>query len=143
MIEKTFIDLSEYRVNKANDMLSQAEILYKSQKYDGSINRSYYAILNGIRSLLALVNLDSSKHTGVLSYFDKYFVKTAIFEKNISKIAHAAFDTRQDNDYEDFYIPSEEEARMQLKEAKYLISEIKVKRKKLINQELNLPVVED
>jgi len=141
MLDKTAIDLSNYRMAKAKDLLSQSRLLYENQKYDGSINRSYYAIFNAIRSLLALVRLDSSKHSGVLAFFDRYFVKTAILEKKYSQIAHSAFDTRQDNDYEDFYIPSEEEARIQQEDAEKFISEIESKRQLSINQEINLPVI--
>ena len=55
-------DLSQHRLHKAKDVLRQAELLLKNNEYDGSINRSYYAIFNAIRSLLALVGLDSRRH---------------------------------------------------------------------------------
>lgn len=82
--------LSQHRLDKAKDVLRQAELLLNNHEYDGSINRSYYAIFNAIRSLLALVGLDSRRHTGVISYFDQYFVKTGICEKQLSTIAHTA-----------------------------------------------------
>lgn len=66
MLDQTAVDLSNYRMEKAQDLLSQAQLLYEAQKYDGSINRSYYAIFNTIRSLLALMRLDSSKHSAEL-----------------------------------------------------------------------------
>ena len=81
MLTDIAIDLSYHRLQKAKDFLLQADLLFEHKKYDGSVNRSYYAIFNAIRSLLALAKLDSSKHTGVLAYFDKYFVKTGIFNK--------------------------------------------------------------
>lgn len=143
MIDKSAKDLSDYRMQKANDLLSQSKLLFENQKFDGSINRSYYAIFNAIRSLLALLKIDSSKHTGVLSFFDRYFVKTDIFEKEYSLIAHSAFDTRQDNDYEDFYVPSGEEAKKQLNEAKKFIEEIENKRQLLVNKEISLPEIND
>lgn len=61
MIDNLLIDLSEYRIKKANDLLIQATILHTNKKYDGSINRSYYAIFNAIRSILALLKSDSTK----------------------------------------------------------------------------------
>ncbi len=111
--------------------------------YDGSINSTYYAIFNAIRSVLSLVKLDSSKHSGVLSLFDKYFVKTGIFDKNYSKVAHSAFDTRQNYDYEDFSIPSEMEASSQFNDAQQFIAEVESKRKKIINGKLDLPDVSE
>lgn len=142
MIDELTVDLSEYRLNKAKDLLFQATLLFDNKKYDGSINRSYYAIFNAIRSLLALVKLDSSKHSGVLSFFDRYFVKTSIFDKRFSKIAHSAFDVRQDNDYEDFYVPGEDESHNQLQEAEIFINEIEVKRQLFLNQDIKLPPID-
>lgn len=139
MIKQTSIDLSQYRLEKAKDLVTQAKILHLNKKYDGSINRSYYAVFNAMRSLLALLKLDSSKHSGVLSYFDRYFVKTMIIEKKFSKIAHAAFEIRQDNDYEDFYQPSEEESEIQLQNCKDFIMQIESVREKLVKMEIMLP----
>jgi uncharacterized protein (UPF0332 family) len=142
MLSKTTIDLSNYRIEKARDLLGQAELLSANDKIDGCLNRSYHAIFNAMRSLLALVKLDSSTHAGVLSFFDRYFIKTGIIDKEFSKIAHSAFDSRQDSDYEDFYTPSEEDASVQLEKARALINEISIKREKLINEDLDLPAIQ-
>ena len=142
MLSQTTIDLSNYRIEKAQDLLNQAELLSANKKFDGSLNRSYHAIFNAMRSLLALVKLDSSTHTGVLSFFDRYFIKTGIIDKEFSKIAHSAFDSRQDSDYEDFYTPSEEDASAQLDKAKAFINEIIIRREKLINEDLDLPAIQ-
>lgn len=139
MLEKENIALSDHRLQKAKNLLNQAEILFQHQMYDGSINRSYYAIFNAIRSILSLVKLDSSKHSGVLSLFDKYFVKTGIFDKQYSRIAHSAFDTRQDYDYEDFSTPSETEASSQFNDAQKFIAEVERIKLKIINGEIDLP----
>jgi len=139
MLEQKVIDLSEHRFKKAKSLLKQAEFLLNNQMYDGSINRSYYAIFNAIRSLLSLAKLDSKKHSGTLALFDQYFVKTAIFDKRFSEIAHTAFDSRQDFDYDDFAIPSETEALSQFQNAQQLLAEAEQKRNKLINGDLSLP----
>jgi len=141
MLEQTACDLSIYRLTKAQELLQQAEVLQQHQQYDGSINRSYYAVFSAIRALLALIQLDSGKHSGVIGYFDRYFVKTGIFDKTFSRIAHAAFEARQDSDYEDFYVPNQVEAYQQLEEAKLFIQEVKVIQTKLIKQEIALPTI--
>lgn len=139
MIDKHSVDLSEYRIMKAEDLLFQADILHQNKKFDGSINRSYYAIFNSIRSLLALVKLDSVKHSGIISLFDKVYVKTKLFDKKFSEIAHAAFDNRQENDYEDFYNPSEQESANQIADCKEFINEAKMIKQKIIEGKINLP----
>ena len=142
MLDTTTIDLSKYRIEKARDLLGQAELLSADDKIDGCLNCSYHAIFNAMRSLLALVKLDSSTHAGVLSFFDRYFIKTGIIDKEFSKIAHSAFDSRQDSDYEDFYTPSENDASSQLDKAKTLVNEISMKREKFVNEELDLPAIQ-
>ncbi len=139
MLEKEMIDFSEHRLQKAKSLLKQAEYLLNNQMYDGSINRSYYAVFNAVRSLLSLAKLDSKKHSGVLSLFDRYFVKTAIFDKRFSEIAHTAFDSRQDFDYEDFSIPTEKDAGSQWDNARELIAEVERARNNLIKGVINLP----
>ena len=46
MLAKEDIELSEHRLKKAKNLLSQAELLLQNEMYDGSINRSYYAVFN-------------------------------------------------------------------------------------------------
>lgn len=134
-------NLSTYRLEKAHDLLEQAELLFHDQRYDGSINRSYYAIFNAIRAILALVGLDSQTHKGVISLFDRYFVKPGTCEKAFSKIAHTAFDVRQVNDYEDFQVPTEEQARTQLDDARRFVQEIADKQELFIQGTLSLPPI--
>ena len=141
MIDEQARSLSQYRLNKAKNLLTQAELMLTNLQYDGSINRSYYAIFNAVRAVLALVRVDSRSHQGVISYFDRYFVKPGVFEKKFSKIVHSAFDTRQDTDYEDFYVPSESDAQEQYDNATRFIREIEHKRELFIQGKLSLPTI--
>jgi len=141
MIDEQAQSLSGYRLNKSRSLLVQAELLLANHQYDGSINRSYYAIFNAVRAVLALVRIDNRSHQGVMSYFDRYFVKSGVLDKQLSKIIHTAFDTRQDNDYEDFYDPSEADAQEQYNNAILFIREIESKRQMFIEGKLSLPVI--
>lgn len=141
MIKNESRELSEYRLAKAKELCRQSKLLLDNHMYDGSINRSYYAIFYAMRSILCLAEEDSSKHYGILSLFDRYFVKSKIFDKEYSVIAHTAFDMRQDTDYEDFYSPSLEEAADQYQNAKKFIKEVEEKRDQIINGELDFPEI--
>ena len=81
-----------------------------SGSYKASVNRSYYAIFHCLRSVTALDEFDSSKHSGVIEYFNKEYVKKGVFDKSVSKILDASFRLREKADYEDFYIVSKESA---------------------------------
>ena len=71
--------------------------------YKGAANRSYYAIFHAMRSVLALEKKDFSKHSGVSAYFRKEYIKTGIFDVELSDIITEAFVVRSDSDYDDYY----------------------------------------
>ena len=75
-MDNSYQDLSIYRMDKVKDDLETAEILLANKKYNQSINRSYYAILHAVRSLLALDGFDSHKHSRIISYFNRNYIKT-------------------------------------------------------------------
>lgn len=135
------VDLFNHRLGKAQDQLAQAELLLKDGRYDGSVNRSYYAIFSAIRALLALIKLDARKHSGVITYFDRYFVKTGLFDKHFSRIIHTAFDVRQASDYEDFYVISADQARLQFENGWNFVQEVENYFELVRKDELQLPEV--
>jgi uncharacterized protein (UPF0332 family) len=141
MIDEQSRTLSMYRFSKARNVLVQAELLLSNHQYDGSVNRSYYAMFTSVRAVLALVQLDSRSHQGVISFFDRYFVKTNLFEKQYSQFLHTAFDVRQDNDYEDFYVPSATDAQEQYDHACQLLQEIEKKCQLFLEGKLSLPTI--
>ena len=102
--------LSKLRIEKSEKTIKDANILLKSGSYFGSINRSYYAVFYATRALLALKELDSPKHSGIISLFNLHFVKEGIVSKDIGKILNELFEIRSESDYEDERIFSKEEA---------------------------------
>ena len=118
--------LSAYRLEKAEQCLRSAELILNiGDDNNLVINRSYYAIFHGTRSVLALQSKDFEKHSAVISYFRKEYIKTGKIPVEASKIIGSAFNTRNDSDYEDFYEPSDEDAKEQFNDATRFISIIK------------------
>lgn len=115
-------DLCLYRMKKARNCLESANILMQSGDYCGAANRSYYGIFHCIRSLLALKGVDFSKHSGVMAYFQKEYIKSGIFKKDYSKILTEAFEMRSDADYDDYYVLSKEEVEEQLQNAELFLT---------------------
>ncbi len=107
-------ELMTYRLNNAKEKLHSSKLLFDSKEYKDSINRSYYGIFSAIRAILALDCIDYSKHAGVISYFQKEYVKTGIFDKKYSKYVSNAFQIRNNCDYTDFFLVSKEDAEEQL-----------------------------
>ena len=89
-------DLCCYRLQKAKKCLDSARVLEQSEDFYGAANRSYYAIFHSIRSIFALEGVDFSKHSGVMAYFQKSYVKTGVFGKEYSQILTEAFEIRSE-----------------------------------------------
>lgn len=106
--------------------MQTAELLLRNADFRSSINRSYYSIFHAIRAVNALDGFDSSKHSGVISHFNQEYVKTGLFEKEVSKIIRNASELREQADYEDFYEASQEEAVDVFEQAARFISVVEV-----------------
>jgi uncharacterized protein (UPF0332 family) len=96
---KQLEDLLCYRVEQAYETLREAEILLNESALRGAINRAYYAMFYALLALLATKQLGTSKHSGALALFDREFVKTGVFPRELSRSLHLAFDRRQTHDY--------------------------------------------
>ncbi|MBF0540628.1 MAG: HEPN domain-containing protein [Nitrospirae bacterium] len=94
------ITLISYRLSQSKESMKEAEtLLVGGMSFRSVMNRLYYSMFYVVLALLSLKGLSSSKHFGIISLFDKEFIKTGIFEKELSKALHRAFELRQIGDY--------------------------------------------
>ncbi|MEA2007495.1 MAG: HEPN domain-containing protein [Chloroflexota bacterium] len=92
--------LISYRMEQAQETLKDAHLLFTREGSLRSVlNRAYYAMFYATVALLVTIEKGSSKHSGVIALFDRYFVKPGAFPKAMSKAIHKAFDLRQIGDY--------------------------------------------
>ena len=106
--------------------------MFENKSYKSAINRSYYAIFTAMRSLLAEEEKDFKKHSAVIGYFRKNYIKTGIFETKFSDYIGDSFEVRNDCDYEDFYIALREEAETQYLHAVEFYEAVKIMRQSKI-----------
>ncbi|MCM1181878.1 MAG: HEPN domain-containing protein [Roseburia sp.] len=116
-MDKRWRQLSDYRLEQAERCIKSARILVADNDCKGAANRSYYAIFHCMRSVLALEGVDFSKHSGVSAYFRKQYIKSGIFDVELSDIISEAFDIRSDSDYDDYYVLSREDVKEQIENA--------------------------
>lgn len=64
------------------------------------------------------VRLTTCKHQGVISLFDREFVKTELFDKKYSAMLHGTFDERLEGDYKEFAELSRDDAQRAIGHAK-------------------------
>ncbi|MCX7014625.1 MAG: HEPN domain-containing protein [Candidatus Sumerlaeota bacterium] len=131
MIPEKLNALVRYRMEEAQEALADAEAALKRRSLRNATNRAYYAMFYGILALLALTSQSSSKHTGVIALFDREFVKTGAFGKNLSEWLHDTFARRQEVDYKEFVVISEQEATERFEHAREFVGSL---REYLINK---------
>lgn len=125
-MEERARELSKYRFETSLEALSDAKIMYENERYKNTLNRAYYAIFHAIRAVNALSGFDSSKHSGVIAYFNQNYVKEGVFTKELSKIIRMASENREKADYLDFFIALKEEAERQILRAEEFVDAIKM-----------------
>ncbi|MHB1679732.1 MAG: HEPN domain-containing protein [bacterium] len=75
-------DITKHRLESAEASLKAAKILSNgNSKLEFVMNRLYYAMFYAASGLLEEKGFASSKHSRVISLFDKEFVKTGIFSQ--------------------------------------------------------------
>ena len=77
-----------------------------------------------VQALIVLQNEVTSKHSGVIAFFDRKFIKTGIFPKELSRSLHLAFDRRQMNDYGEDSEFSQPDIETALTEAKEFVEAV-------------------
>jgi len=123
-LEGSLKELSFYRLERAKEMLIASEDNLNLGQLRTSLNRSYYAIFHAMRAVNILQGFDSSKHSGVIAYFNKTFLKEDVLDRNLSAIIKSSSYLREKSDYDDFFIASKSESELQLKNARLFVQAI-------------------
>lgn len=123
-MEGSLKELAGYRMERAREMLDAAEGNLKIGQFKTSLNRSYYAIFHAMRAVNILKGFDSSKHSGVIAFFNKEYLKEEILDRSLSVIVKNSAFLREKSDYDDFYIASKTEAEKQLDDARVFLGKI-------------------
>lgn len=109
--------LIAYRLDQAAETLDAARELVAAGHYRDAVNRAYYAMFYCGLALLASKGLGASKHSGVLSLFNRYFVRTGEFPLEDGRHLQEAFELRQRSDYREFVQITPEQAQEAMAQA--------------------------
>ena len=117
-------DLVLYRLQTARSDLKSAKILLAAEEYKGANNQAYYAIFHAINAVHAVGGKAYKRHKDAIANFNKDYVKTEIFPREMGRKIGEAEEIRHASDYDDFYIASKEEASKQIENAQYIFDKI-------------------
>lgn len=118
------IELSRYRLARAEETLIVAKELYANKHYKDAINRSYYAAFFAMRAVFALQNTDFKKHKTLLGNFNKEYISTGKLPKECGRGIHMLALIREASDYDDFFVVSQEECEEQIRFVEKLVKDI-------------------
>jgi len=125
-VEEEKKTLALYRIQQAEESLDEAQYLFDGNKSPRSvINRAYYSMFYSILALLIFEPYSSSKHSGVLSYFNRHYIKNGRISKDIGRAVNKAFDVRQRGDYREQVIYTREQVEPLIDWAGKLIAAVK------------------
>jgi uncharacterized protein (UPF0332 family) len=118
VLEESKIELARHRLTTAKEDYLAALDLVKGGHYKVANNRAYYTIFHSMRAILALEGLDFKKHSAVIAYFNQNYIKNGEVDKHFFNIINNASLIRNESDYSDFYIASQEETEELISNAK-------------------------
>lgn len=126
MDKEYYLALAKVRMDRARELLTESKDLLKKEAYKSANNRAFYAIEKSVKALLATKEVEVMTHNGGLKQFNFLFIFNGdgtFTQQDYQKIARAE-QIRNASDYDDFYVASKEETRLQVENAEYLVRKI-------------------
>ena len=121
-----YFSLAQIRLDRAKELIDEAEVLLANESYKSANNRAYYSIEKSLSALLAVSHTLTQTHKGCLLQFNQIYVRTGLggFNSEDYRLASNAEQIRNASDYDDFYITGKQEAGEQVEAAKYLYDKV-------------------
>lgn len=116
--------LSALRLQRAQEAVDDAKMLFTLERYNLAANRAYYAVFYAMRAVLALDGIDRKHHSAVIAEFRRLYIKTGVFDTWMSDTIRDLFDLRADSDYDDFFVASKAEVSEQIGNAERFVQQI-------------------
>jgi uncharacterized protein len=118
--------LAQYRLQQAAESLEEARYLLTGGKSLRSVvNRIYYGMFYAVLALLIYEPYTSSKHTGVIAFFNQRFVKGKVFTESMGRSINKAFELRQRGDYREYFELTRDQVEPLLEEGGQFLLSIK------------------
>ena len=120
------INLIKYRLEQANEMIQDVQLLIENNRLRSAVNRIYFGMFYALLALGLAHQFETSKHAQLLGLFNKNFINEGLIDSKYGKIINKAFIRRTKGDY-DTYVEFEKEIVTEMfGEMQDFISEIKI-----------------
>lgn len=107
-------DLVLYRLETARNDLKSARALFSIEDYKGANNRAYYSIFHAINAVHAVSGKAYKRHKDAVANFNKDYVKTSVFPREMGRKIGQAEEIRNASDYDILQVKKNQNGRFQL-----------------------------
>lgn len=121
-----YLALAKIRMERAYELLKEAEELLEKGSYKSANNRAFYAMEKAVKALLATEQIEVATHNGGLKQFNFVFIYKGdgtFTSEDYQKIARCE-QIRNASDYDDFYVASKAEARQQVENTRFIVKKV-------------------
>ena len=122
-MEKNKLESVRLRMALAEEKLVVARDLLAAGHHNDVIAKAYYAMFYASKALLLAVGEDPVKHTGVVTFFGRHFVKVGLTDPKYGRTLAIAKRLREECDYNERKRATEEEAKLSIADAEDFVRE--------------------
>jgi uncharacterized protein (UPF0332 family) len=112
-------------LNRADESIKAADLLFDNNLVSDAISRLYYFVLYHIRALLLSRGLEPRSHEGALRLLGLHFIREGIIEKGVAQVFSKLMKFREEADYNPVSMFSKEDYIEYKKEAMTLADTIR------------------
>lgn len=118
--------LIAHRLHSAREALEDAGVLRARNSLRGASNRIYYSMFHAVSALALDRQYLCKTHSGLISFFQREFVKKGLFDRSHGRALQKAFEDRSDADYDDMLTLSCDQVDARLSEANSFVEAIAI-----------------
>ena len=123
-MDEAAIAIIHIRVERADEELRATRKLIEDGLYRIACTRAYYAAFLMTTAVLLTLNVARTKHSGVEAAFHEQFIRGARIEAEYGRLYALLRKTREDSDYNDRVIATEDMARQRLADAERFVARL-------------------
>lgn len=123
-MDEATLAIVRIRLERVDEELRATRKLIEDGLYRIACSRAYYAAFLMTTAVLLTLDVTRTKHSGVEAAFHEQFIKSGRVEPEYGRLYALLRKTREDSDYNDKAIASEEMARQRLADAERFVARL-------------------
>ena len=98
----SYPDYIRYRIERAEEIYQDAQLLFENKRWRSCVNRLYYSAFQLVSGLMTKHDILTKSHDGLKTKFFQQYIKTKEIDVEFGKLYSQLIDWRQESDYAEF-----------------------------------------